>query len=292
MFQRVRKHISPATVVAFMALIFAMTGGAFAASSGSGGGSSPAKATASTTLATAAKAKPKAKAGPRGPAGAKGATGPAGATGSAGPAGPAGATGPAGAGTAGATGAIGATGATGAPGAVGPAGPEGSFNTTLPKGKTLKGDWSAFGKAPEAGFPVVATVSFGIPLASAPATHYLRPGGNEEPFFDGTTGKEGLRSQPACPGSAEEPKAEPGNLCVYAADEEDSLKEFAVFKVVFPVICQLSEATLANGGAACIAGQGGVPAQGVADKYGFAVHALAESEKVVQAAGTWAVTAG
>ena len=38
MFQKVRKQITPATVMAFVALVFALTGGAFAATGGSGSG--------------------------------------------------------------------------------------------------------------------------------------------------------------------------------------------------------------------------------------------------------------
>jgi len=34
MFQRVGKHLTPWTVIAFMALVFALTGGAFAANNG------------------------------------------------------------------------------------------------------------------------------------------------------------------------------------------------------------------------------------------------------------------
>ena len=99
MFQAIRKHLNPTTVVAFVALVFAMTGGAFAASGGSGGGGTGSKTIASVTrgaggnpISTTAKskAKPKTKAGPRGPAGPAGKNG---ATGVTGPAGPAGATG-------------------------------------------------------------------------------------------------------------------------------------------------------------------------------------------------------
>ena len=88
MFSALRKQITPTTVVAFMALVFAITGGAFAASSG--GGDKGSNATASVVpLAGAAKskAKPKAKAGPRGPAGPAGKNG---ANGAAGPQGPGG----------------------------------------------------------------------------------------------------------------------------------------------------------------------------------------------------------
>jgi hypothetical protein len=80
---------SPATVIAVVALVFAMLGGAYAASNSSNGG----KATASAK---------KAKRGPRGPKGPKGDPGPVGpigatgATGATGPGGPAGGTGPTG----------------------------------------------------------------------------------------------------------------------------------------------------------------------------------------------------
>ena len=106
MSKRITKHINPATGIAFLALIFAVTGVSYAASSGSGRGNQ--NNNSSKLVASTSKAKPKAKAGPRGPAG------PKGATGATGPAGPAGATGPGGAqGPQGAAGNTGATGATG-----------------------------------------------------------------------------------------------------------------------------------------------------------------------------------
>ena len=37
MFSRIPRHLSPATVVAFLALVFAMTGGAFAMNTNAGG---------------------------------------------------------------------------------------------------------------------------------------------------------------------------------------------------------------------------------------------------------------
>jgi hypothetical protein len=80
MFSTLRNRFGIPGVISVIALVFAMFGGAYAASNSSGGG----KATASA----------KAKKGPRGP---KGATGPAGPQGPAGPAGPAGAKGDAGA---------------------------------------------------------------------------------------------------------------------------------------------------------------------------------------------------
>jgi hypothetical protein len=208
MFQAIRKHISPTTALAFMALVFAMTGGAFAASSNGGGGSgakasaSAARAGLDTTLASASKAKPKAKAGPRGPAGPKGAAGAPGPAGATGPAGPAG---PAGAGTPGANGTNGTNGAPGEKGAEGKEGKEGKsgFTSTLPSEKTEQGTWSFTVPPhnPTAGISVaLASISFVIPLATAPTAHVLEPGKGETA---------------ECPGTASNPQASPGQLCVY-----------------------------------------------------------------------------
>jgi collagen triple helix repeat protein len=79
MFSTLRNRFGIPGVISVIALVFAMFGGAYAASSSSGGG----KATASA----------KAKKGPRGPKGATGPAGPVGPAGLAGPAGPAGANG-------------------------------------------------------------------------------------------------------------------------------------------------------------------------------------------------------
>jgi hypothetical protein len=139
MFSTIRRHLrlSPAGVVAVIALVFAMAGGAFAANNNGGG-----RATASA----------KAKRGPKGP---KGATGAAGAQGPAGPAGPAG-----GAGPKGATGAEGATGATGQTG----------FTETLPSGKTETGTWGAFSySATQFYIPI----SFNIPLETSVTVELL-----------------------------------------------------------------------------------------------------------------------
>jgi hypothetical protein len=101
MFHRVRRHLNASTLIALLALVFAVTGGAFAAT---GHGGSPAGALASVKAGAA-----KSKRGPRGP---QGPAGPAGKNGAAGPAGPAG---PVGAkGETGATGAAGANGVAGA----------------------------------------------------------------------------------------------------------------------------------------------------------------------------------
>jgi hypothetical protein len=206
MFQRIRKHLTPSTAIAFLALVFALTGGAFAASSNGGGGSS----SHATLTASAAKAKaaPKGKAGPRGPAGAKGATG------AAGPAGPAGSQGPAGAaGAAGGKGESGATGTgvegkegkEGAPGKEGVKGKEGSPWTAggvLPAGKTETGTFAAQGPEND---EIYVPISFAIPIEGETITKaWIGPkaqGDNPPAFCAG--------------GSVSAPAAEPGALCIY-----------------------------------------------------------------------------
>jgi hypothetical protein len=211
MFSRIRKHINSATVLAFVALIFAMTGGAFAVSGGSG-----AKLTASgawgSNSATAAKskAKPKTKAGPRGPAGKNGTNGTSGAPGATGPAGPAG---PAGAGTQGEKGIQGEKGVQGETGAPGTNGTTG-YTATLPSGATETGAWD-FSVGPHVS-TILTPISFPIPLKTTlDASHVIYVG--EEELFE--------KIQPsACPGNwlsglehlnSIEPKAAPGYLCVY-----------------------------------------------------------------------------
>lgn len=225
MLSNIRKHLTPSTGIALIALVFALTSGAFAATGGGSpgnttmGGSSRAS---DQTLALISKAKTKAKAGPRGPAGPKGATGatgPAGATGATGPQGPQG--------TPGATGQTGATGSAGANGegvtskpvptgnvkcgglggveytASGKAtlvcnGQEGSPWTaggTLPAGKTETGSWAATGET-------LVPISFNIQL--------LGPLDEEHVLQSGETG---FASH--CPGTAEAPGADEGYLCVY-----------------------------------------------------------------------------
>jgi hypothetical protein len=281
---RQRMHVNPATVIALLALMFAMTGGAFAVSSHNGGshnggnGSTPGKATASVThgaiQAVAAKAKPKTKTGPRGPAGPRGATG---ATGAQGPAGPAGTQGPAGpAGAKGETGEPGAKGENGAPGTNGKEGSPWTAGGTLPSGKTLVGDWTLVGAV--SGVAVLATgVSFGIPLATAPAPHYITTEGKER-FYNAEPGHEKIeeRAQPECPGSVAEPEAKPGNLCVYASKEEDNDPN-RVLNLISPTISSGTEGINPDESPR-------------ADKSGFTLFTFSEKTGSVEDVGTWAVT--
>ena len=227
---KIKQHLTPSTAIAFLALIFAVTGVSFAATGG-GGASNGSHA---TLTATASKAKPKTKTGPRGPAGkngAPGATGATGATGPAGPTGPAGTNGTNGTGTAGANGANGesvkveaasgtecttgggakvsnASGtALACNGAKGLQGKEGNIPATLLPGHTETGTWAAAGPAdgPPGLFKgsIYAPISFTIPLATAPKVNIVESG----------KGKGGG----TCPTSSElaKPEAEEGNLCIF-----------------------------------------------------------------------------
>jgi hypothetical protein len=184
MLERLRSQIGTAgLIVAIVALVAALGGGAYAAT---GGG----KATASA----------KAKQGKQGKTGKTGPAGPAGPAGSAGQAGAKGDTGPKGD-----TGAQGPQGEPGPRGEVGPTGPAGPTETTLPPGKTSTGDW-AVTVAPE-GFAAYTSISFPLKLSAVPTFHYV----TQEEVELGTAPAE-------CPGKYQIPAAEPGQFCMYLGE--------------------------------------------------------------------------
>lgn len=227
------RHANPATAIALVALVFAMSGGAYAlGGSGDSGGSGGVNA-------RVAKAKSKAKKSARGPAGPRGPEGKQGAEGKAGPEGKEGKAGASGKDGAGATtetfagkehgceeGGVTIKSASGeAVVCNGKAGANGQsgFTETLPAEKTETGTW-AFGRIvgiesakviPSEQVPI----SFAIPLPVKPGkaslthheVHFVLPNGNE-------VIKEQEEPEVGCPGSVEAPKAEPGNLCIYVED--------------------------------------------------------------------------
>ena len=218
MFSRVRRHINATTVVAVVALVFAMTGGAFAASK--------------FLITSTKQIKPSVLASLKGKAGAKGAAGPAGAQGAAGAQGPAGTAGPAGKdGAAGANGTNGASvtskqlstneAACAKEGGTELTAAEGKkttvcngktgFTSTLPSGKTETGVWSigpiTVTQAAEIpGRYFTTSISFPIPLEASLDENHVKVIGEHE------VGKLG---EGCGGGSAEMPIAEPGYLCVY-----------------------------------------------------------------------------
>jgi hypothetical protein len=244
MFQAIRRQITPASILALVALVFAVTGGAFAATGSSGGGSgSPSHATLSATVAKKKKAPARGPVGPRGATGATGASGPAGPAGPVGPAGAAGAKGETG--TAGSNGTDGTNGENGKPGKNGKSvtvstEPKGSANCaeggtsletegtgtktyacngspwtangTLPPDATETGVWNFSGAA---GSEIEVPISFPIPLAK-PLSSEGCAEASKTPcqihfIKPNEAAPEGCKD-----GSVTTPTAEPGNLCIYA----------------------------------------------------------------------------
>jgi hypothetical protein len=192
MFHAIRRHFNATSLVAIVALVFAMTGGAYAA-----------KRFLITSTKQISPAVLKAlkggngKPGANGASGAGGPQGPAGPQGSSGPQGPAGPQSPPGS-----AGAPGKEGPQGVPGSEGPEGQPWTPENTLPKNAVEKGIWFA----PTGVEKEIATISFPVPLAAAlDATHvhYI-------------TRKEAKETLPAgCSGTVEEPAAAAGFLCIF-----------------------------------------------------------------------------
>jgi hypothetical protein len=87
------------------------------------------------------------------------------------------------------------------------------FTKFLPKGSTETGAFSFGGQAGVHHIPagptyeiVLGAISFNIPLQSAPTAHVIAPSGT---------------APSGCEGSVEEPGAEEGNLCIFVAAEEN-----------------------------------------------------------------------
>lgn len=216
---RIRIQLNATTLVSIVALVFAMTGGAFAVSSKGGSGN------ATAVAAKKKKKKPKVLRGPRGP---KGATGPAGPAGPAGPQGPAGANGKDG--TSGVNGKDGVgvtsaaasaseckaggtkfTSASGASKVCNGENGQTGFTATLPEGATEKGVISYAFSGPGGQF---IPISFSIPLESPLGeenVHFILANGMELK----SNGEEVTQKAAECPGNAVGPTAKPGNLCIY-----------------------------------------------------------------------------
>jgi hypothetical protein len=199
MFSAVRRRLTYANVAMTLALVFAMTGGAWAAGK--------------FVITSTKQIKPSVLAQLKGKAGAPGAPGAAGPAGANGKDGVAGAQGP-----------QGPQGPQGLEGKEGKAGKNGTtgFTETLPAGKTETGAYG-FGtftrEAAPGIFVQVAAASFAIPLAAplgAGHVHYINTKGKEVVLGGG--GLEEVSST-QCLGSKEHPTAEPGNFCVYASGE-------------------------------------------------------------------------
>jgi hypothetical protein len=252
MFSRIRKRFTYTNVAATLALVFAMSGGAYAAN----------RFLITSTKQISPKVL-KALKGVRGANGANGANGAPGANGPAGPAGPGGPTGPGGGpGPKGETGERGEKGEKGDPGTTG-------FTETLPSGKSETGQWGTAQHISEVGEKIILGLSFPIPLATPlneEHVHYIGEGeGEGEPKENLPTG---------CAGNVTKPKAELGNLCVFTRIAVN----FTSFKhVVIPFAIEDVEA--------------GEHGAGKSGAYLLAELAGSETGKIV-ADGDWVVTAG
>jgi hypothetical protein len=196
MLSRIHNKLGTAgLVVAIVALVAALSGAAFAAG---GGLTGKQKKQVKKIVQTEIKKHP----GPTGPAGPQGAAGANGKDGAAGAPG-----------AKGATGATGATGKTGKTGATGPEGSPWTVDGTLPKGKTETGTWS-FGPTAGTEFATI-TGSFNIPLKKALTVAKVKKL------------KEGEGETAECPGTASDPKAAEGFLCIYTLAEEKKFQFFS-----------------------------------------------------------------
>ncbi|MGE0067559.1 MAG: hypothetical protein AB7T48_09430 [Solirubrobacterales bacterium] len=273
MFSRIHQKLGTAGfVIAIVALVMAMAGGAYAAQQALNGKQK--KEVEKIAKKYAGKNGKNGAAGAQGPAGPAGPKGDAGAAGAAGTAGAKGATGVTGATGAGATGPTGpaGTGATGPTGATGSTGQTG-FTETLPSGKTETGTWAHVGEgefepAAEAGGSKLAVIpiSFPIPLSADIAGSNIQK--NPANFPTGASAGE-IEN---CPGSASDPKANAGFFCLYntvAWQGEEPVALNPVFLAIFK--------------------SGSLLAAGLS-KSGGVIFSPA-FEEIAYAYGTWAVTA-
>jgi hypothetical protein len=210
MLSLLRRRLCYANVVATLALVFAMSGGALAAGHY--------LLTSTSQVSPKVLKALKGKAGQTGPAGAQGSQGVQGTVGPSGAQGPAGETGPA--------------GVQGPAGEAGAAGKEGSPWTaggTLPAGKSETGAWSASGGAEDAASATGAVLaSFAIPLPTPPTVYAIGiEEGLGEPKENERVRKENeerkAKGEPElpltipadCKGNFKKPEAVAGNLCVF-----------------------------------------------------------------------------
>jgi hypothetical protein len=142
----------------------------------------------------------------------------------------------------------------GDPGPRGETGPAGPFpEGNLPSGKTVRGNFFMTGVAAAFNAQAVDSLSFVFALASAPTPHFIKYG--DAPPSD-------------CPGTAADPRAAPGHLCVY----ESGLSG--------PV----------GGRDVCGLDVGGSTCPG-SNRWGAGVYVLSTAAGRFQSYGTWAATA-
>lgn len=144
---------------------------------------------------------------------------------------------------------------------------------TLPKGATEKGVWADTGYASEEANVVTTGVSFNIPLATAPTAHYII---NEKELTP-----TGEQTSTICTGTAANPTAPEGALCVYTSINnggtpfEDPINEFLLkWKWGTAVADEIDQPLTPN----------------TSLPFGFSVLVLSGGPEYVNYAGSWAVT--
>jgi hypothetical protein len=295
MIENIRKRLTYLNVLMAIALVLAMSGGAYAASKYIITSIKQIKPSVVAQLkgkngtngkdGTQGPVGERGLQGPGGPEGKKGEPGTDGANGATGPPGLKGATGPQGLeGNDGKEGPTGPKGVTGPAGVTGPTGVTGSPWTVggvLPSGQSEKGVWGMSqipGTGPGGLELAVAGISIPIPLSTTlpftetPETNRVHiittVGGKGEGKFE-KPGKEGPNTGCPTTGSVTKPEAEPGNLCIYA-------KGGSIFFInITQITPKSTEANTAGAG-----------------RTGTLLEAVpTEAGKSVFAEGTWAVTA-
>lgn len=215
MFSLLRNRFGAPGIIAVVALVFAMVGGAYAAKK--------------YVITSTSQIKPSVLKALKGAAGAPGATGAAGAKGDAGANGSNGTNGTNGVSVTSQPATVGECPAGGTKftsasgtgkacnGEDGAQGDPWVPNNTLPPGATLTGAWT-FGKTTGAQ-QVYVPISFPIPLAAAldeNHVHFIEKNGKET-IFDGVTPF--VEKVPTdCLGTPAAPSAKPGHLCIYTRD--------------------------------------------------------------------------
>ncbi len=202
MFSMIRKRLTFANVVMTLALVFAMTGGAYAAK----------KYLITNTKQISPKVLKQLK-GARGPAGPAGEKGAAGATGTQGPKGD-----------------TGLQGLKGDTGKKGETGANGTFSTEpLPSGQSLTGVWSV--RNAVSNQETWTSISYPIQVSPAPKPWYVFIPGQEACEIGSNPIKciegEPAKMEAVCPGTPAKPTAVKGNLCVYILEELPSFASYS-----------------------------------------------------------------
>lgn len=152
-------------------------------------------------------------------------------------------------------------------GPAGPQGPAGPFPGVLPSGKTLTGVFSLTGVATASGQYADSPISFGFRFASAPTVVTV---GIDDTLAEAAAA--------GCPGTASEPKADPGKVCLYEMGHEN--------------LDPMGGGTLEADGDQASVGGYAPPGDvfGTATAYGTIVEAWSEAAGNFYSNGTWAAT--